>query len=48
MATPYVEYTDESGNKQKLEFVDDLAPAVFLQWYNDYIKKHDPFHKDSE
>ncbi len=41
MTIPYVEYTDEDGNKSKLEFDIGVKRSVIRKFYTDYIEKHD-------
>lgn len=41
MTTPYVEYTDEDGNKSKLEFDTEIKRSAIQKFYEDHIKKHD-------
>ena len=41
MTIPYVEYTDEDGNKSKLELETGVESSAIEKFYNDYIKKHD-------
>jgi len=43
MSIPFVEYTDEKGVKTKLEFTESMTRGEFIDFYNDYIRKHDPW-----
>ena len=38
MTTPYVEYTDEDGNKSKLEFEIGVKQSDIQKFYTDHIK----------
>tara|TARA_Y100001973_G_scaffold97684_1_gene154128 strand:- start:67 stop:213 length:147 start_codon:yes stop_codon:yes gene_type:complete len=44
MATPYLEYTDKDGVKSKLEFSESMTSKEFMDFYTNYIKRHDPFY----